>query len=89
MYGELIMLKIIFGNGLIGVETVSSNNKPSVILSELDCAHAIGTDFGDDNTKKLTQLYFENEEGLDVLIKALEQCKACFVKLPDELCLGA
>lgn len=85
------MLYLIFGDGLIGVETTPCA-RPTVCLSRLDDALEIGAKCNDVVSQPVAKLTFKNKEGLDVLINALRICRDCLEEVrevPPELRFGA
>jgi hypothetical protein len=83
------MIQMNFGNGEIGVRFKCSPNVKNVVLGPLKKAQELGTEFSNKDFQPMVNLTFETEEGLDVLINALQCCKASFVEIPLELRMGA
>ena len=82
------MINLTFGNGEVGIRTDIRNLK-EIILGPLAQPHEIGASFAPEDFQPMLKLIFETEEGLDVLINALQHCKASFVEIPNELRMGA
>ena len=83
------MLNLNFGTGQVGVKPKITSTTTSVTLGILNQEYEIGSSFSEEDFQPIIELFFETEDGLDVLINALECCKASFVEIPDELRMGA
>ena len=83
------MINLTFGNGKVGIKAKGNLKTQQIILGTLDKAYCVGASFDPFDLKPEINLTFETEESLDVLINALQCCKAHFVEIPDELRMGA
>lgn len=86
------MIQLIAGLGKLAVQTKIDENGTNVYLGVLSKKYNPGDTFNEDDLmRQEVQLTFVNEEGLDVLIKALNLCKEHGFRkpLPDELRMGA
>jgi len=82
------MLFFEFGKGKLGVASNNGGGFSSVDIYKLKKYTEVGTPFSVKNNKLAVRLIFSNVEGLDVLIKALEECRTVLT-FPDHLKLGA
>lgn len=83
------MDNLIFGLGKTSVQTRIDDTDKKVILGRLQPLCITGDTFSDDDCKEVITLNFQTEAGLDILIEALQHCKAKFVYDRSELRMGA
>ena len=86
------MEQLVFGKGRIGIETNTSQLRPTVVLSVLNKPQKIGSTTSGKKCRDAVGLVFNNLEGLSILVDALHRCQGKLThkgNIPLELRFGA